>query len=105
MAARPHPVAGASAWLRGLTVASLVLAGAMIWSAYPGDRALLGLIERLLILTETAVPATLALTLTRPRAVDHAVGAPHRPDIPVGIGGRNSMIDESPHRATPARGA
>ncbi|MET7468521.1 DUF998 domain-containing protein [Micromonospora sp. NPDC005686] len=81
-----HPVAGASAWLRGLTVASLVLAGAMIWSAYPGDRALLGLIERLLILTETAVPTTLALTLTRPRAVDHAVGAPHRPDIPVGSG-------------------
>ncbi|AXH90596.1 DUF998 domain-containing protein [Micromonospora aurantiaca] len=84
-----HPVAGAAAWLRGLTVASLVLAGAMIWSAYPGDRALLGLIERLLILTETAVITTLALHATlslRTSAVDHAVATPHGPGIPVGSG-------------------
>ncbi|KAB1905550.1 DUF998 domain-containing protein [Micromonospora sp. AMSO1212t] len=81
-----HPVTGAAAWLRGLTMASLVLAGAMIWSAYLGDRALLGLIERLLILTETALLATLALHLTLTRVADHGVVAPHRPGIPVGSG-------------------
>ncbi|MFI5833803.1 DUF998 domain-containing protein [Micromonospora sp. NPDC051300] len=65
--------------LRALTLTSLLLAVAMIWSAYPGDRAMIGLTERLLILTETALLATVALHLARaPRpanAVDSAVRA------------------------------
>lgn len=81
-----HPVTGAAAWLRGLTAASLVLAATMIASAYLGDRALLGLIERLLILTETTLLATLALHLTLARVVDHGVVAPRRPGIPVKSG-------------------
>lgn len=71
-----RPADGAAAWLRGLTLASLVLAAAMIWSAYPGDRALLGLIERLLILTETALLTTLALHLTLTRVVGASAARP-----------------------------
>ncbi|MFJ8576944.1 DUF998 domain-containing protein [Micromonospora sp. NPDC093277] len=50
-------------WLRALTLASLLLAGAMVWSAYPGDRLLLGLAERLLIVTEVTLLAVLASSL------------------------------------------
>ncbi|MFI7215290.1 DUF998 domain-containing protein [Micromonospora maritima] len=57
--------AGHAGWLRAWTVASLLLAAAMIWSAYPGDRALIGLAERLLILAETALLTTLALAVSR----------------------------------------
>ncbi|MEV6690068.1 DUF998 domain-containing protein [Micromonospora sp. NPDC051196] len=55
-------------WLRILTVASLLLAAAQIWSAYPGDRAFYGLIERALILSEVTLLALLAIALpTHPR--------------------------------------
>ncbi|MET8360433.1 DUF998 domain-containing protein [Micromonospora sp. NPDC005171] len=66
--------------LRTLVLLSLTLAAAMIWSAYPGDRLLIGLAERLLILTEVAVLATVALTQTR-AAVDHGVVAAHQTGI------------------------
>ncbi|MFI7023264.1 DUF998 domain-containing protein [Micromonospora sp. NPDC049900] len=46
--------------LRTLTIASLLLAAAMVWSAYPGDRAYYGLIERALILAEVALLTVLA---------------------------------------------
>ncbi|MFI7425719.1 DUF998 domain-containing protein [Micromonospora sp. NPDC049836] len=55
----------AAGWLRGLTVTSLLLAAAMIWSAYPGDRVLIGLAERLLVLAEVALLAVVAATLVR----------------------------------------
>ncbi len=64
--AQPH----ARRWLRALALASLLLVAAMAWSAYPGDRALYGLIERALILAEIALLALLA-ALPAPR--DHAV--------------------------------
>ncbi|WP_433536998.1 DUF998 domain-containing protein [Micromonospora sp. CA-249363] len=51
--------------LRLLVVLSLGLAAGMVWSAYPGDRLLIGLAERLLILTEVAVLATVAVTQAR----------------------------------------
>ncbi|WP_406074943.1 DUF998 domain-containing protein [Micromonospora sp. NBC_01638] len=63
--ARRPDLAPAARTLRTLVLLSLALAGAMVWSAYPGDRLLLGLAERLLILTEVAVLATVALTQTR----------------------------------------
>ncbi|GIJ19554.1 DUF998 domain-containing protein [Micromonospora lutea] len=47
-------------WLRALTVASLLLAVTMAWSAYPGDRAYYGLIERALILAEVALLTVVA---------------------------------------------
>jgi len=56
-------------WLRALTLTSLLLAGAMIWSAYPGDRVLIGLTERLLILTEVALLALVAATFIRRRSM------------------------------------
>ncbi|MCI4064230.1 DUF998 domain-containing protein [Micromonospora sp. R77] len=52
--------------VRGLAVVGLLLAGAMAWSAYPGDRMLIGLVERLLLLTEVALLAVVAATLARP---------------------------------------
>jgi hypothetical protein len=52
--------------VRGLALASLLLAGTMAWSAYPGDRMLIGLAERLLILTEVALLTVIAATLARP---------------------------------------
>ncbi|WP_082159444.1 DUF998 domain-containing protein [Micromonospora sp. HK10] len=55
----------AAGWLRGLTVTSLLLAAAMIWSAYPGDRVLIGLAERLLVLAEVTLLAVVAATLVR----------------------------------------
>jgi heme A synthase len=63
--ARRDQLTPAARWLRGLAVASLVLAAAMVWSAYPGDRVLLGLAERLLILTEVGVLTVVALVLAR----------------------------------------
>lgn len=79
----------AAGWLRGLTVASLLLAATMIWSAYPGDRVLLGLVERLLILAEVALLAVVAATLARraggapatPRVGEHPAGAAHRREV------------------------
>jgi len=56
----------AARWLRALTLASLLLAGAMVWSAYPGDRMLLGLVERLLIVAEVALLCVVAATLVHP---------------------------------------
>lgn len=63
--ARRPALAPAARTLRTLVLLSLALAAAMVWSAYPGDRVLLGLAERLLILTEVAVLATVAVVLTR----------------------------------------
>ncbi|WP_327030466.1 DUF998 domain-containing protein [Micromonospora sp. NBC_01740] len=57
--------AAAGRRVRGLATASVVLAAAMVWSAYPGDRLLLGLVERLLILTEVAVLVVVAVALLR----------------------------------------
>ncbi|MFJ6149576.1 DUF998 domain-containing protein [Micromonospora profundi] len=79
--ARRPDVAPAAGVIRALVVLSLTLAAAMIWSAYPGDRVLLGLIERLLILTEVAVLATLAVLQTRP-LVDHGVVVPRKRGVP-----------------------
>ncbi|WP_431728720.1 DUF998 domain-containing protein [Verrucosispora sp. TAA-831] len=55
-------------WLRALTITSLLLAAAMVWSAYPGDRAYYGLIERALILAEVALLTVLATAGGRVRA-------------------------------------
>ncbi|MFI6268182.1 DUF998 domain-containing protein [Micromonospora zamorensis] len=63
--ARRPALTPAARTLRTLVLLSLALAAAMIWSAYPGDRMLIGLTERLLILTEVAVLATVAVTQTR----------------------------------------
>ncbi|WP_433531450.1 DUF998 domain-containing protein [Micromonospora sp. CA-263727] len=54
-------------WLRALALTSLLLATAMAWSAYPGDRALYGLLERALILTEVTLLALLTLPTPAPR--------------------------------------
>ncbi|MET7965145.1 DUF998 domain-containing protein [Micromonospora sp. NPDC005305] len=90
----------AAGWVRGLVLTSLVLAAAMVWSAYPGDRVLIGLAERLLILAEVALLAVVAGTLLR-----HQIGEVAVP-----------RLREHPHLAelaapaqdrelTPARGA
>ncbi|MEW1586158.1 DUF998 domain-containing protein [Micromonospora vinacea] len=63
--ARRPDLTPAARTLRALVLLSLALAAAMIWSAYPGDRMLIGLAERLLILTEVAVLATVALIHAR----------------------------------------
>ncbi|NGM12250.1 DUF998 domain-containing protein [Verrucosispora sp. CWR15] len=60
LAARLPAGARAGRWLRALTVTSLLLATVMAWSAYPGDRAYYGLIERLLILAEVALLVVIA---------------------------------------------
>ncbi|CCH15994.1 DUF998 domain-containing protein [Micromonospora lupini] len=73
--ARRPDLTPAARTLRTLVLLSLALAAAMVWSAYPGDRLLIGLAERLLILTEVAVLATVAVT--QARAVDHGVVVPH----------------------------
>ncbi|MFG2047175.1 DUF998 domain-containing protein [Micromonospora sp. NPDC048935] len=62
--ARRTELAPAARTLRTLVLVSLALAAAMAWSAYPGDRVLIGLAERLLILTEVAVLATVAVLQT-----------------------------------------
>ncbi|GAA2218254.1 DUF998 domain-containing protein [Micromonospora olivasterospora] len=64
----------AAGWVRGLALASLLLAGAMVWSAYPGERLLIGLAERLLILAEVALLGVVAARLAR-RPVDRPAGA------------------------------
>ncbi|MEU5938389.1 DUF998 domain-containing protein [Micromonospora sp. NPDC047548] len=83
----------AGRWVRGLALTSLALAGAMVWSAYPGDRVLIGLAERLLILTEVGLLAVVAATLARPtvdlnRVSTHRVGGapPPSADPPTGPG-------------------
>lgn len=63
--ARRPDLAPAARTLRTLVLLSLALAAAMVWSAYPGDRFLLGLAERLLILTEVGVLTTVAVLQTR----------------------------------------
>lgn len=89
--------------VRWLVLASLALAAAMVWSAYPGDRLLIGLIERLLILAEVAVLAVVAGTLLR-----------RRTDRPAAAPGGTREAGRNAHRAsvvgaagavTPARGA
>ncbi|MEU4474754.1 DUF998 domain-containing protein [Micromonospora sp. NPDC023888] len=72
LARRDH-LTPAARWLRGLALTSLVLAAAMVWSAYPGDRVLIGLAERLLILTEVGVLTTVALALTRSGSPTRAI--------------------------------
>ncbi|MFR9776961.1 DUF998 domain-containing protein [Micromonospora sp. MS34] len=65
------PLGGrATGWLRGLALTSLLLAGAMVWSAYPGDRLLIGLAERLLILAEVGLLAVVAATVVRRHGSD-----------------------------------
>ncbi|SCL18905.1 Protein of unknown function [Micromonospora rhizosphaerae] len=86
-----EPLGGrAAGWLRTLTLTSLALAGAMVWSAYPGDRVLLGLAERLLILSEVALLTVVAVRLAG--TGDHGVMAPHDGLEPVRGGRHNSMI-------------
>ncbi|MEU7839886.1 DUF998 domain-containing protein [Micromonospora sp. NPDC049114] len=81
LARRPE-LASAARALHTLVLLSLALAAAMIWSAYPGDRVLIGLAERLLILSEVAVLAIVALTQTR-ATVHHGVVVPHQRGIVV----------------------
>ncbi|MET8263331.1 DUF998 domain-containing protein [Micromonospora arida] len=76
--ARRPDLTPAARTLRALVLLSLALAAAMIWSAYPGDRMLIGLAERLLILAEVAVLVTVATSLTRPAHADHGVVVPHK---------------------------
>ncbi|MGB2568214.1 DUF998 domain-containing protein [Micromonospora citrea] len=63
-----HLSARTAGLLRALAMTSLLLAGAMVWSAYPGDRVLIGLAERLLILAEVVLLAVVAAALARPPA-------------------------------------
>ncbi|WP_346536562.1 DUF998 domain-containing protein [Micromonospora sp. DPT] len=63
--ARRDELPGTARWLRALALVSLALAGAMIWSAYPGERLLIGLAERLLILVEVGLLAVVATALVR----------------------------------------
>ncbi|TDB75729.1 DUF998 domain-containing protein [Micromonospora sp. KC723] len=51
--------------LRALAATSLLLAGTMAWSAYSGDRLLIGLVERLLILAEVTLLAVVAASVAR----------------------------------------
>ncbi|GIJ32288.1 DUF998 domain-containing protein [Micromonospora sediminimaris] len=60
LAARLPAGTRAGRWLRALTVTSLLLAVAMAWSAYPGDRAYYGLIERALIVAEVGLLTVVA---------------------------------------------
>ncbi|MFF0718559.1 DUF998 domain-containing protein [Micromonospora sp. NPDC003816] len=73
--ARTASTARTARWLRALAVASLLLAAAMIWSAYPGDRAYYGLIERALILAEVALLTVLATVGGRVGAATPTRGA------------------------------
>ncbi|MET8230026.1 DUF998 domain-containing protein [Micromonospora sp. NPDC005298] len=73
--ARRDQLTPAARWLRGLAVASLVLAAAMVWSAYPGERVLIGLAERLLILTEVGVLTAVALVLARSGSPTRGIAA------------------------------
>ena len=98
------PLPGAGRWLRGFALASLALAGAMVWSAYPGGRVLIGLVERLLILTEVGLLATVALWLVAAGQRRGFVAAGRRHPA------RTSPVSPRPVRrdspvVTPARGA
>ncbi|MGW0506958.1 DUF998 domain-containing protein [Micromonospora sp. NPDC003241] len=75
IAAQLPATARTARWLRGLTIASLLLAAVMVWSAYPGDRAYYGLIERALILAEVALLTVLATVGGRVGAVTPVRGA------------------------------
>ncbi|MER5455428.1 DUF998 domain-containing protein [Micromonospora sp. NPDC002389] len=75
IAAQLPATARTARWLRGLTIASLLLAAAMVWSAYPGDRAYYGLIERALILAEVALLTVLATAGGRVGAATPVRGA------------------------------
>ncbi|MFC0507987.1 DUF998 domain-containing protein [Micromonospora costi] len=97
--------APAGRWVRGFAVASVVLAVAMVWSAYPGDRVLIGLVERMLILTEVAALTVLALTVARPITRDHAVVVPDKGDEAPANDHHNCMIDAKARPVTPARAA
>ncbi|MGV9211255.1 DUF998 domain-containing protein [Micromonospora sp. RB23] len=94
LARRPDLTPAASR-LRALVVLSLVLAAGMVWSAYPGERLLIGLAERLLIVTEVAVLATVAVTQVRRSPVDHGVVVPHERGVAPQNGHHKSMIDEN----------
>ncbi|WP_422738276.1 DUF998 domain-containing protein [Micromonospora sp. WMMD729] len=93
--ARRPDLTSTAARLRTLVVLSLVLAAGMVWSAYPGDRMLIGLAERLLILTEVALLATVAVTQTRRPPVDHGIVVPHKGGAAAQNGHHTSMIDEN----------
>ncbi|MCX5069214.1 DUF998 domain-containing protein [Micromonospora lupini] len=77
--ARRPDLDAAARTLRTLALLSLTLAAAMVWSAYPGDRVLIGLAERLLILTEVAVLATVAVMQTRRLTPARGASAGGRP--------------------------
>ncbi|MFU8870694.1 DUF998 domain-containing protein [Micromonospora sp. SL4-19] len=97
----------AAGWLRALALTSLLLAGAMVWSAYPGDRALLGLVERLLILAEVTLLAVVAATLVR-RPVRHSPDRVRTPNGPPPSAERRraGRPDRAGrHAVTPARAA
>jgi hypothetical protein len=75
MLAKRLPSVTATRWVRRLAVVSLACAAAMVWSAFPGGRVLIGLAERLLILAETCLLATVATTLlSRCRATRSPTG-------------------------------
>ncbi|MEV2237028.1 DUF998 domain-containing protein [Micromonospora sp. NPDC049891] len=95
LAARLPAGARTGIWLRTLTVTSLLLAVAMAWSAYPGDRAYYGLIERALILAEVALLTVVAATLAA-TANGRAVVAPHKSREPALADDHNRMIGEGP---------
>ncbi|MFC3504316.1 DUF998 domain-containing protein [Micromonospora krabiensis] len=108
--ARRGDLAPAGRWLRGLVLVSVVLAVAMVWSAYPGDRLLIGLIERALILSEVALIAVVAGTVARTRRAadgraDHAVVVPDVRGEASRTVHHNRMIDVTRAEVTPARGA
>ncbi|MFD0788197.1 hypothetical protein ACFQZ8_30160, partial [Micromonospora azadirachtae] len=92
-------------WTRRFVIASAVLAVAMVWSAYPGDRVLIGLVERLLILAEVGVLTGFALVVSGLLGIgEHAVVTPRRrattaePRTPAGVRPAESPV-------TPVRGA
>lgn len=98
------PAAGAR-WTRRFVIASAVLAVAMVWSAYPGDRVLIGLVERLLILAEVAVLTIFALVVTGlPGGGDHAVVAP-RQRATTARPGTSAGVRPAEAAVTPVRGA
>ncbi|MEU4679519.1 DUF998 domain-containing protein [Micromonospora sp. NPDC023737] len=98
------PAAGAR-WTRRFVIASAVLAVAMVWSAYPGDRVLIGLVERLLILAEVAVLTIFAMVVTGlPDGGDHAVVAP-RQGVTTARPGTSAGVRPAEAAVTPVRGA
>ncbi|TCB99802.1 DUF998 domain-containing protein [Micromonospora zingiberis] len=106
LAARLPTGARARHWLRILTVASLLLAAAQVWSAYPGDRALYGLIERALILTEVALLAVIAAALPiRARWTGPGVIRPGDDHEAAPVDRQQAVADERRRVVTPVRGA